>query len=208
MGGILLVVLRSPSEASIITASGDPLDISIACETLRERIEAAATRLGLRIGYADVVEDVYRLIERAEEEVVVVLDALAVFADHLQALSEALDAYTGKPSDTLVLVTRPYLDRGVKLAIEDDAIVDIGRGADAFAGIIVSKRESLAAKIRGVTTLPELLAALKDPSIHYWREPWFRVERPQDPLFYAMLMASRIRGVRVAPGARVSPTVS
>ena len=207
MPDALLIVLRAWSDAAIITASRDPLDISVACRRLRERIESAAADLGWRLVYADTLHDAYAYAARAREKIIILLDALAAYTEHLQALREAMDVYTEKPGDTLVTVTRPYLDRGVHVAVEGDRLGEIDTGAETFAGIIVSKREALLERLRGAATLHELLASLRGAPIHYWREPWLRLEKPQDPLFYAMLIVSRLRGVNIAPGARVSPTV-
>ncbi len=206
MAEVLLLVLREASDAGMVAASGNPLDISISCRRLGERIENAASTLGLRLAYADSIEDAYLIVSRAEEDAVVFLDALAAYPDHVTVLREALDAYAEKPGETIVFVTRPYLDRGVKVSVNDDRLGDVESGVDAFAGIIVSRRSALLDAMRGASDVSELLSSLRGSMVHYWREPWLRLEKPHDPLFYAMLLASRIRGVRIAPGARVSPT--
>ena len=203
---VLVVALRSKSDAGILAASGDPLSVTVACATIASRIEEAARRLGWRLVYVDTLGEAAAAAERHSPRVLVLLDTLSLYTSHEEAFRLAYESYASSPAEPLVLVTRPYVERGVRLRVDGSTVGGVGEGSDSFAGMVVGDPRRLTPLLRGSATLSELLSRLVGAAAVYWPEPWLRLEKPHDALLYSMLLLSRLSEQRISPRARVSPT--
>ncbi len=203
---VLVVALRSSSEAALLASSGDALDVSVACATIASRLEGAVSRLGWRLVYVDTLAEAAGVARGSSPRVLLLLDTLSLYTSHLEALRLAYEAYASSPSEVVVLVTRPYVERGVRVRVSGSTLTAVEDGGDVFAGIVVGDASRLAPVLAASSTLSDLLSALRGAAVAYWPEPWLRLERPHDALLYSMLLLSRLSEQRISPRARVSPT--
>ncbi|AEM38846.1 hypothetical protein Pyrfu_0978 [Pyrolobus fumarii 1A] len=203
---IVVVNSRGANSASIVS-SGNPLDVRVACRPLREHLKEAAGQVASNIVFVDDLVEARKAIHDAEQAgIVLLVDGLSGFTNPKRAFEDALESYIAATSDVVVLATKPYAERGVRVATRGSTLVEAGVGSEAFAGVVAGKREKLLDALNRARSWIEVLNALHEANVVYWSEPWIRLETPYDILLYNMLVLQELREARIAANAEISPT--
>ncbi len=203
---LVIAVVEGGEGLADITATRNPLDVSIACRTIYERVAEASTGINARLRITRAPRDALRDAPLEDDTIILVVDALGGFVDHEAAFRSAVEAFIETPGETLVFATRPYTRRGIPLEVRGSTLSRVGEGSDIFAGLVVGRYAALADKLRSSTSLHELLMGLTGSRVRYWPEPWLRLEDGFDVLLFNMLYMERLHESRVSKGAVISPT--
>ena len=198
-----VVVVRSeaPREIASLSSTGEVLDLSIACKSVRERIEGA---LGGRynIVYSDI-KSLVGSIRRIEDDIVILLDPLSLYTDLRTVIDDAVREYASQASDILVATSPPIIARGVNVAVEDSRLAGLG-GGFVFAGIVVARRSRL--ERLAADEWRTLLEELEGATVYYVKHPWVRLEKGYDILLYLILLLASMRSQTISSEANISPT--
>ncbi len=203
---VIIAVVDGGEGLADITVTRNPLDTSVACRTIYERIAGAAASLNARLRITRAPRDALQDTLLETDTIILVADALGGFVDHEAAFRSAVEAYIETPGETLVFATKPYTRRGIPLDVKGSTLNRVGEGGDIFAGIVVGRYSALADKLRNSPSLHELLSKLTGSRVRYWPEPWLRLEDGFDVLLYNMLYMERLRESRISKDAVISPT--